>query len=160
MKIKHCVDCGEDNIITAKYCVACRFKFPILNATESSQTTPDTNRPKPKVVKLEYDTNVNENSLEIPDDLKDESPSLASTLRNSKGVPKQKSHNLNEEDEMLANSLVDFVASMCGEAASGVKLGEVFGSNPALKKEKRAKDSSLPKTAKEILAQTKNRKNE
>lgn len=148
MQTKFCVDCGNENILAAKYCGACGFAFATLgalNQTGAQPSTPKiTPKPAPKAVvrpqkpkqTIVFDTSRSEDDLTENDEGGNENTQLQT---------------LPELDAEFENGFVNLVLGGSGGKPKGVKFEDVANSETKDRRSLGSRRNSGPKNAKAIL---------
>lgn len=144
MEIKYCDSCGQDNMVTAKYCMSCRHQFPDIKVNASKQKSLIKTVPSKKIV--------------VDSEEEVESIDAESVLRHFDDVDMQVDFaSLIMQEPGLANKI---------SQKKGVKIEDALASSPNTKRASRKSDISVssPKAAKEaaknILESTKYRRGE
>lgn len=145
MQTKYCPECSGENMLTAKFCMSCRFQFPNLpivpNAPVSSSTPVPVTPQKKVVVPAVIEAQFEEEGEEIQEE--DVGPIAKPNKR------------------QFSNYFIDYMDSegWIKDVDQGVRIDDVIGSDKGAKKVKRKPDGKIPKTGKEILKSTVNRRN-
>lgn len=143
MEIKYCPECRCENLLTAKFCMGCSEEFPKLNISKKASSTsvsPLKVTKKPKI-SLVVDTENPDQPIDDEEEMDGDIPVV--------------------DEDSMGNVFLQVMNSqgLLNEKPKGVKLGEAIATSNEPKIRRRP-PADLPKTGKEILAQTKNVRNQ
>lgn len=135
MDIKHCPVCSQENMLTAKYCMACSEAFPDIKIQKSSQPT-------------------KKNSISVPPPYQAARPKNKVILSNIEEDDGLEYVNDVDRDVDLANKLLrSFKDSGTLNKKNGVKIEDVIATSSG-KQQKRRNSNKLK--AKDILKEASN----